>query len=351
MATALNCSLVPNPFTPAAFLPPDVAHAIQTAEYVLVGTMGAFVWTLLSNVVDDYKLVTTTKFSIGTAAYFLSKIFTFGYIFGGTLFETYPLKRCYFALEIVGSMYAAAVPMTSLLFFLRARAIFNRNTYFVCFLFCAWLSVLGTAILVPIAVKGGNLGPTDFCLTVSATKYVGGTGVTTTLHDTLIFLAISWRLFQNSYVDRGFKANLRAFVTGQYLPQFSRAVLQDGQLYYLITVTSNLLALIMFYNTSIAETYSTMFTVPNLMVANVMACHVFRNTKLGYQRRVVTTADLKTRDSGAIIVMNSRTLGSGRVHKADTTLGGVNVTKITETSEPQDSQSTRFTREKASNLA
>ncbi|KAJ6473087.1 hypothetical protein C8R45DRAFT_761049, partial [Mycena sanguinolenta] len=287
MAAALNCSLLPNPFTPNAFLPPDIVHEIQTAAYILVGTIGAFVWTILSNLVDDYKLLAKTKFTIGTATYLSSKILTFGCIFGAALFQTYPLKHCRFAFQIVGSIYATAVSATSLLFFLRARAIFNRNRYFVGLLFCAWLSILGTNLTVPVAVEGGNLGPTDFCSTVFAANYVGGAAVTTTLHDTLIFLAISWRLFKNQQhvnPDRSFKASVWAFVSGQYLPQFSRAVLQDGQLYYLITVASNILALIMFYNTSIQGSHSTKFTVPNLMVANVMACHVFRNTKLGFHR-------------------------------------------------------------------
>ncbi|KAJ7167886.1 hypothetical protein C8R46DRAFT_1163219 [Mycena filopes] len=339
MAAPLNCSLLPNPFTPAAFLPPDVAYAIQTAEYVLVGTMGAFVWTILSNAMEDYQLITKTKFTIGTATYFLSRIFTFGYIFGGTLFETYPLKRCSYALTVVGSMYACAVPVTSLLFFLRARAIFNRNPYFVGFLFCAWLSVLGTAISisVPSAVQGANLGPTDFCLTISAKNYVAGTGITTTIHDTLIFLAISYRLFQNS-------GNVRAFITGQYLPQFSRAILQDGQLYYLITATSNILALIMFYNTSIQETYSKMFTAPNLMIANVMACHVFRNTKLGFHKRVVTTTELKT---NSLLMMNTGpSAGSGRAN-----LGGLQFARAAKTDDTQASGPAQFKVEKPSDLA
>ncbi|KAJ7200298.1 hypothetical protein GGX14DRAFT_660103 [Mycena pura] len=307
MAAALNCSLLPNPFTPDEFLPPDVAHQFQTATYVLVGTMGAYVWISLSNVVDDYKFVTTTKVSIGTVAYFLSRISTFGYIFGTTLFQTYPLKRCHFALQFAQTLFVVANPVTSLLFFLRAWAIFDRDPYFVCFFFCAWLSVLGAAITVPIGVKGGNIGPTDFCVEVSAAKYIGGANVTTTtFHDTFIFLAISWRLFKHSHLDPGIKKNFRAFVTGKYLPQFSRAVLQDGQLYYLITITSNLLTLIMFYATSLEE--STMFPVPNLMVANVMACHVFRKTKLGLQRRVVTTSEIKTRDTSSVIFMNTRNL-------------------------------------------
>ncbi|KAJ6473032.1 hypothetical protein C8R45DRAFT_1103623 [Mycena sanguinolenta] len=232
MAATFNCSLLPNPFAPNAFLPPNIVHAVQTAAYILVGTMGAFVWTILSNLVDDYKLLAKTKFTIGTATYLLSKYKT--------------------------------LPFCVANHWLDAQAIFDSNPYFVSLLFCTWLSILGTNLTIPVAVKGSNLGPTDFCLTVSATKYVGGAAVTTTLHNTLVFLAISC-----------FKPSVWAFVSGQYLPQFLHAVLQDGQLYYLLTVASSILALIMFYNTSVQESYNTMLTVPNLMMANFMACQVF----------------------------------------------------------------------------
>jgi hypothetical protein len=38
--SGLNISLVPNPMTPLAFLPPDPAYRIEIARYVLVGTLG-----------------------------------------------------------------------------------------------------------------------------------------------------------------------------------------------------------------------------------------------------------------------------------------------------------------------
>ncbi|KAJ7903949.1 hypothetical protein B0H13DRAFT_1881967 [Mycena leptocephala] len=91
------------------------------------------------------------------------------------------------------------------------------------------------------------------------------------------------------------RQNFRAFMTGQYLPDFSRAVLKDGQLYYLITVTSNLLLVGMFYDNHVAVTYRTLLADPNLMVTNTMVCHVFQNTKFGYHRRIATTSDLMSR--------------------------------------------------------
>ena len=51
-------------------------------------------------------------------------------------------------------------------------------------------------------------------------------------NDTAIFFAISWRLYK--VVDvQGVRNGIKTFVVGGKLPSFSRAVLQDGQMYYL----------------------------------------------------------------------------------------------------------------------
>jgi len=174
-----------------------------------------------------------------------------------------------------------------LLFFLRARAIYNRHTILVFFFFILWLSVLGTAALVPIIATTANIGTTDYCIDVAVKSYASVATITPLVHDTIIFLAISLRLFGNSHVTRG---NFKAFVTGEYLPQFSKAILKDGQLYYLVAVTSNTLVTVMLYNTRVALAYRTMFTVCNIMITNAMACYVFRNTKFGLDK--ATSSDM-----------------------------------------------------------
>lgn len=130
---------------------------------------------------------------------------------------------------------AIVLSANSLLFFLRARAIFNRNPYLVLCFFLLWLTVVGTAITpaLPTVITSGKIGTTDYCTNVAAKSYGGLFTVPPVINDTVIFLAISWRMFASSHTDNGLKGNLKAFVSGEYLPRFSKAVLKDGQLYYL----------------------------------------------------------------------------------------------------------------------
>ncbi|KAF7344236.1 hypothetical protein MVEN_01714800 [Mycena venus] len=336
---SLNLTETPNPLTPLAFFPPDIAYKLQISLYIGVGTLGAYVWDILSNLHNDYRLITTQRVGLGTWVYFFSRIWSFLHVFASTLYGTYPLKWCSAGETFVLASYSIAMPANSLLFFLRARAIFNRNPYLVAFFFCLWLSVVATAAALPTSATGGTIGPTAYCVTSDSKPYAIAMGITPVIHDTVIFLAISWRLFGNSHIDRGLKGNIRAFFTGEYLPRFSKAVLKDGQLYYLCIVASNILVLIMFYNTRVGVEYRVMFTDPNLMITNTMVCLVFRNTKFGYHNRVVTTSEL-SQNSGSIFFMQ-RTTGNNSSNKVPSVDAMVKVTNVTEQMrDPADSRDT-----------
>jgi hypothetical protein len=63
----------------------------------------------------------------------------------------------------------------------------------------------------------------------------------------------------------------------------------------------------MFYNDRVGEPYRLMFTSPNVMLTNVLAAHVFRNTKFGYHKRIITTSEMMSRSTeGGVIFMNPR---------------------------------------------
>ncbi|KAJ7192842.1 hypothetical protein GGX14DRAFT_379755 [Mycena pura] len=299
-----------NPQTPKAYLLPDIANEIQNCEYIYVGSLSAYIWDILCNLKNDYKLLSSYRFNVGMAAYFLSRhcvLWLSPHVnIQRNAFSVYPLDHCALHMVIDLVFYAVAIPANSLLFFLRGRAIFDRNRFLVTFMFTLWLGVLGTAITSPFGVKGANIGPTKYCITASGEPYVGASAILPLVHDTAVFLAISWRLFQNSHIYsiNGIRENVKAFFTGEHLPRFSKAVMQDGQLYYLIALTANLVVVVMYYNTQVATTYSTMFTSCNVMLTNAMACHVYRNTKFGYHKRVVSTSELMTRDTQSVIIMH-----------------------------------------------
>ena len=57
------------------------------------------------------------------------------------------------------------------------------------------------------------------------------------IYDTLVFLAITWRLSRNSYDPYTLQSGIKFFIFGDRLPAFSKAFLRDGQAYYLLALS------------------------------------------------------------------------------------------------------------------
>ncbi len=106
------------------------------------------------------------------------------------------------ALQVaIGCCFAVAIPATSLLFFFRVRAIFNANTWMVAFFAFLWLAVLGGSWTVPFAIQGGHIGPTDHCINTGVKPFSSAGIIISTVNDTVIFIAISWRLLETTTYD------------------------------------------------------------------------------------------------------------------------------------------------------
>ena len=132
------------------------------------------------------------------------------------------------------TFFGIGILSTSLLFFFRIRAIYANNKLVVAFFALLWLSVAATGLTIPWAIKGGNIGPTKYCINESLAPYASGSIITSLIHDSLVFFAISYKLVSNSYISEGdISTRVKSFFFGSSLPRFSKLVLQDGQLYYL----------------------------------------------------------------------------------------------------------------------
>ncbi|KAF8953402.1 hypothetical protein BDZ97DRAFT_1767467 [Flammula alnicola] len=296
---------LPNPFTPMAFLPPDVAFHVTIKTYVVVGTAAVLVWDVLNNLRGDYQLLAKYPIRIPTLAYFLSRFSTLIYIINCAVFDTIPVNACAELALAMDWFFPVVISSTSLLFLLRARAVFNDNIYIVSLFFFTWFAVVGGSLTSGLGTEGGNIGTTKYCWYTSVKSYVSASFIIPLVHDTLIFIAISWRLMGNAHVDHNFKSGFRTLLLGHYLPAFSRAMLQDGQMYYLSSLTTGLLSVILLFIPA-APTYKILFTVPNVALTHIMACRVFRNTKFGrFREASISTMQLR------FTAANDRTTGPG----------------------------------------
>lgn len=143
-----------------------------------------------------------------------------------------PIGNCQNLQTAMGWCFAAAVPLTSALFLFRIAAVFSGNKPVVIFFVLTWLATVGCSILTPFAIGGDHIAWTTRCINTTLKPIVLAGTVANACNDTLVFLALSWRLSFNSTAP-GFAGRSRSVVRGTGLPKLSRTLLQSGQLYYL----------------------------------------------------------------------------------------------------------------------
>lgn len=130
-----------------------------------------------------------------------------------------------------------SIGATGLLFFLRLRAIYNRNRVVVAVFFIFWLALLTSAILLPVGFRGGAVEGTSYCTYVYVSRVAFYSRLGPLIFDTLVFIAISWRLSRigtfNKTAPGAGKKTIKNIVFGADLSTFTRGLLIDGQIYYL----------------------------------------------------------------------------------------------------------------------
>ena len=145
-----------------------------------------------------------------------------------------PVGNCSQIFTVTVWLFAIAIPSTTLLFLFRVRAVYLGNKYVVGAFAIMWLGVLGVSITATQHVKAIRIGPTNYCLSVNhRTPAISAAAIIPLINDVLSFCAVTWRLAQNAQVDPTFRTGFKVMIFGHYLPVFSKALLQDGQIYFL----------------------------------------------------------------------------------------------------------------------
>ncbi|KAF9047785.1 hypothetical protein BJ165DRAFT_1527046 [Panaeolus papilionaceus] len=277
-------ALLPNPLTPFALLPPDVARQYIVAMFVLVASLTVLLWDILNNLRSDYVLLTQRKIGLPTVVYFFSRISNLVYLLGEVIVTTAPIGNCKHTVLAGTALLPLAIPSTTLLLFFQVRAIYIRNRLLILFFGLTWLAVVAAcAVQIMAATTGTSIGPTKYCIQYSQAKpYSAAPAIVVLVNDTLMFLAVVYKVLQCSMdSSSNIKTGFKTFVFGTSLPTLSKALLQNGQAYFLSTVGISLITVITFYISSIPPIYRVVMGFPDIALMNIMASRIYRNTKLG----------------------------------------------------------------------
>ncbi|KAI0783198.1 hypothetical protein C8Q75DRAFT_726448 [Abortiporus biennis] len=304
MSSNVTNTTLPNPFTPLAFLPPDIAHQVQVAQLLIMTVIGAWMWDYLMSLYEEYSMFTKHKLALSDLVYALSRIVAISYIAVLIIYVGGPIAHTDCNQVDKAATWTGVITMSlnCLLFFFRVRAVFFNYPYIVGFYFFLWLCTLG-GIAVTGSIHGANVGPTNICQTTNVKPYMSAEFILVGVHDTLVYIGITIRLMilsSNVYIDTnstknvGFVTKVKTFFRGDGTSRLTKALIQSGQLYYLATVGVNLIAMVANLAPWVPEVYRAMLTIPDVAIQNAMACRVYRQLKIGRITENATTADIST---------------------------------------------------------
>lgn len=146
-----------------------------------------------------------------------------------------------YALEIAsGCFLSISAVSSSYLFLRRAQAIYAEQKWPRIIFFISWLLVLGTGCLIPPGLHPSYFPGTYYYKDSGLTAYVAAAPWVFLAFDTMIFVAISYKIAKEHTYTPDHAAEPRTgwirFLSGRKLPQLSNAVLRGGQQYYLYVI-------------------------------------------------------------------------------------------------------------------
>ncbi|CAA7262414.1 unnamed protein product [Cyclocybe aegerita] len=300
---------VPNPLTPMAFLEPGIAVEVMNGTYIHIGILAVVVWDMLHNLKNDYILITKYRVGIPTSAYFLSRLAVLVYALGRAFLLTIPVSHCRKLELAIDSFLTICLCLNTLLFYIRVCAVFYNKLYVIIFFGLFWCATVGMACLIPTAMTAVHIGPTRYCVEQIRTHYLIPTYLVFFAYDTLIFAATSYRFYRLYRMEEtSIQGGLRIAFFGASMPAFSKAMLHESQLYYMAVPLVKLGIIIGAFCFPAGSPGLVLIAnlVPvHVMLANVVTCRVFRNTKLGLIREPLDydTLPRSTRRSSRTIAM------------------------------------------------
>jgi len=247
---------------------------------VYVAIMAAYTWDWLMAMPEEYAIVRKAGITAPNIAYFLSRVGTFGSTLG-TFLGVVPLDNCEIVKYIESVFAVIALPATSLLFFFRLKAVYRHSRIIITIFGIFWLAIAGLSILLTFSIRINHIPYTRYCFQDQANAYIAIPILLTAVNDTLVFLAISYRMVSIAMVKSTWRAWIKSFFTGDGLLYLSKVLLQSGQVYYFITIGVAIIASVFILYGTIPVELRAILVRPYFSLESAMACRVFRVVFLG----------------------------------------------------------------------
>ncbi|THU76924.1 hypothetical protein K435DRAFT_583354, partial [Dendrothele bispora CBS 962.96] len=267
-------------------LSPELTREIQVTIYVLFISTGILTWDILSHLLDDYHMLAKEPLRTLIIIYFISRISCIGMLLTG--FFTGPAEmdiNCHITGIFLRIFFFLIVASTLGLFCLRARAICREHPFLRALLLVLWLASVGSCsvgFFVGDATESPDKGVSS-CIAILDDHFEAAVvvAIAAMVHDTAVFVIISWKMYKFICTPNHDTRKVVVFFipTHNDISPLLRCILQDGQLFYLISLFWEVLVTILALTPSLGPYYRFFMLPVHLIIVNSMACHVFRNVR------------------------------------------------------------------------
>ncbi|THU81767.1 hypothetical protein K435DRAFT_692853, partial [Dendrothele bispora CBS 962.96] len=266
------------------------------------------IWDILWHLVDDYRMVSKGPFKAPIVVYFVSRHILIWDILWHLVDDYRPAGidiNCHIAAVFLETFFVLVVGSTLGLLYLRARAICLDHPLVRSLLLTLWLATVGSssvAFFVVNAAPSPDKGLSSCTIVFNHFSTGAAVALTAMVHDTAVFVAISWKMYKFIHPSRS--GNHKAVTFFILSPTASsslwKCILQDGQIFYLISLFWEVLVTILALMSSIGPYYRFFMLSVHLIIVNSMACHVFRNVRLGRFREVIFSSNAMVGSRGGL---------------------------------------------------
>ncbi|KZP14905.1 hypothetical protein FIBSPDRAFT_1048554 [Athelia psychrophila] len=263
----------------------EVGFRAQVVDYVLAANFTAYVYDWMLSITDELAIASGRGLSPSIAIYFLSRVTHLMHLCLLTVFlsSLAPAENCLVLAVMLGTCAVMSLSFTSLLFLLRVRAVYLGSRYVTALFGAFWIVTISVNIALTTKVDAGHdpSPAADGACIMTGIQSVSLPLASIFVNDTLIFLAISYRLTANAVTDGGLHARLLTIFKGRGLYSLSRSLLQTGQLYYFSTLLYFLVNFAIIWIPFAPPGGQFMLLTVHTGFTSIMACHVFRGVALG----------------------------------------------------------------------
>ncbi|KZP05563.1 hypothetical protein FIBSPDRAFT_1054017 [Athelia psychrophila] len=261
----------------------STAFRARNSSYLFTSNLAMYAYDWLLSISEEVAIVSQGSLTWSIAIYFLSRTSHLVYLLLAIAFNKANWVNCtaFFVCLIITS--SVAITSTSFLFFLRVRAVYLQSRTITILFGALWVVTASVSIgFGALVVHGAERVPHTAHCTNTIGKYNFIPVTMTFVHDTMVFLAISYRLAAGAVTAGDWRSRVLSIVTGKGLFSLSRSLMKGGQLYYLATTVFFFVNLATMTSPSIHYNWLHYNRIGLCLgFSNMMACLVFRGVALG----------------------------------------------------------------------